>query len=280
MKSPENSIPSNVESNESIERGRDVLVSIDLIRHPEKDPATGKLTQVGKNRFFEQLSEDFAGKDEYDTVKFYVSPLSRGQEAKEPISAFLEAAEINTKIRNKEELIGRFNEVGPGLKEAVTTLLEQNESLTRQQIEETRLKDKSILAYEPASKDFETKTNELLIRDFFDKNFPSTQFTGRDHADVLKGLIDHFSELASRLKSGSKVKLVLVGHSGVIEYLTKLVYLQNHPELKSEDVDVDKIGGLVGFGEGPEITIKSDENGEQKIEFKFKVLDLVYKTSS
>jgi hypothetical protein len=277
MESQEQNNIQNIESKESFERGRNVLVSIDLIRHPEKDPSTGKLTQSGKDNFFSQLNEDFGDGDEYDTIKFYVSPLPRGQEAKEPITDFLEATQINTQIRDKKELVGRFNEVGPNFKSEMIAILEQNELLTKQQVEETRLRDQSIPAYEPASKDFETKTNELLIRDFFDKKLPSTEFTGREHADVLKGLVDHFSDLASRLKSGSKVKLVLVGHSGVIEYLTKEVYLQNHPEIKPEDVSVDEIGGLVDFGEGPEITIISDENGEQKVNFKFKNLDLDYK---
>jgi hypothetical protein len=83
--------------------------------------------------------------------------------------------------------------------------------------------------------------------------------------------------MAKRLKSNSKVKLVLVGHSGVIEHFLKFVYLQNHPEIKPEDVDVEKIGGLLEFGEGPEITIRSNENSEQTIEMKFKDLTLSYK---
>lgn len=264
-------------SMESAEKGKNVLVSIDLIRHPEKDPTTGKLTQGGKDKFFSRLQEDFSGKEEYDTVKFYVSPLSRGQESKEPITAFLEASEINTTIRNKPELVGRFAEVGPDFKKEMTAVLEKSDQMTKAEIEAMRERDASIPAYEPASKDFETKSNELLIRDFFEKNLPGTGFTGKEHAQALGGLIDHFANMASRLKSNSKVKLVLVGHSGVIEYLTKQVYLQNHPELKSEDVDVSKIGGLVDFGQGPEIKIISDERGEQKINFKFKDLDLIYK---
>ena len=265
-----------IESISTPERGSNVTVSIDLIRHPEKDHTTGKLTQEGKDGFFAQLSEDLKDKNEYDTVKFYVSPLSRGQEAKEPIQAFLEVADINTTIRNKPELVGKFQEVGASFKQEMTAILEQKELLTKKQIEETRLRDQSIPSYEPASKDFETKTNELLISEFFDKDLPSTEFTGRDHAEVVKGLINHFAKLAEKLKSGSKVKLILVGHSGVIEYLTKLVYLENNPELKSEDVSVETIGGLVDFSDGPEITIQSDDAGVQKINFKFKDLNLTY----
>ena len=94
--------------------------------------------------------------------------------------------------------------------------------------------------------------------------------------ESIKNLIDHFSEMASRLKSDSKVRLVLVGHSGVIEHFTKYVYLQNHPEIRPEDVDAETIGGLVNFGEGPEITIQSNEAGDQIIGLKFKNLTLTY----
>jgi len=266
----------NIEKEKSLERGANVLVRIDLIRHPEKDHDTGKLTEKGKEEFFETLKKDFDDGEKYDTTKFYVSPLSRGQEAKEPIASFLEASNIPTTIRNKEELVGKAREINPSFKAEMTNILEQEELLSQQQIEEARQRDLLIPAHEPASKDFETKTNEILIRDYFDKEFPGQSFTGKDMGESIKNLVDHFSEMATRLKSNSRVKLVLVGHSGVIEHFTKYVYLQNHPELKSEDVDAETIGGLVNFGEGPEITIRSNEAGKQEIGLKFKNLSLTY----
>jgi len=267
----------NIEKKEPLERGSNVLVRIDLIRHPEKDPTTGQLTEQGKEEFFENLTKDFQGGEDYDTVKFYVSPLSRGQEAKEPIASFLEASNIPTTIRNKEELVGKAREIGPSFKTEMTKILEQEELLTKKQIDEARQRDLSIPAHEPASKDFETKTNEILIRDYFDKEFPGASFTGKEMGESIKSLIDHFSDMASRLKANSKVKLILVGHSGVIEHFTKYVYLQNHPEVKPEDVDTETIGGLVHFGEGPELTIQSDDAGKQEIELKFKNLNLIYR---
>jgi len=266
----------NMEREKSHERGANVLVRIDLIRHPEKDPATGKLTEDGKTEFFSNLIREFEEGEKYDTIKFYVSPLSRGQESMEPISSFLESSNISTTIRNKEELIGKAREMGASFKTEMIKILEQEELLTKQQIEEARLRDAVIPSYEPSSKDVEKKTNEVLIRDYFNKEFPGSAFTGKEMGESVKNLIDHFSEMASRLKSDSKVRLVLVGHSGVIEHFTKYVYLQNHPEIKSEDVDAEAIGGLVDFGEGPEITIQSNETGNQTIGLKFKNLTLAY----
>mgnify|MGYP001322064664 CR=1 FL=1 len=266
----------DIEKEKNPERGANVHIHIDLIRHPEKDPDTGKLTEKGKEAFFNNLLKNFQEGEEYDTTKFYVSPLSRGQESKEPIAAFLEASNIPTTIRDKKELVGRAMEIGPAFKEEMAKVLEQNEALTQKQIEEAREKDKSIATYEPASKDYETKTNEILIRDYFSQDFPGSTLTGEDMAESIKGLVDHFSEMASRLKSNSKVKLVLIGHSGVIEHFTKYVYLQNHPEIKPEDVDAETIGGLVEFGEGPEITILTDQEGKPEIKLKFKNLELSY----
>lgn len=265
-----------VEQIKSPEHGANIIVSIHLIRHPEKDHTTGKLTQKGKDDFFNNLVNDFQEGQDYDTVKFYVSPLPRGQEAKEPITAFLEATNIPTTIRNKEELIGRMKDVGPNFKTEMTKILEGEQLLTDQQLAEVRRRDAHISAYEPASKDFETQTNQLLIRDYFNKPFPASSFNGEDVAKSVKSLVDHFSRMTGRLLSNSKVKLVLVGHSGIIEHFTKYVYLRNHPELNPEDVDVETLGGLLNFGEGPEIAIRSDETGKQFIELKFKNLTLTY----
>ena len=261
----------------SPEKGANVLVCIDLIRHPEKNPATGKLTEKGKEIFLKNLTKDFAEGEKYDTVKFYVSPLPRGQEAKEPIMSFLKTSNISTTIRDKEDLVGRAKEIGQSFKEEMTTILEQNANFTKQQVKKRRHKYKKISSYEPANENFEIKANKILIKDYFDKEFPASLFTGKDMGKNIKDLIDHFSEMASKLKSDSNVKLVLVGHSGVIEHFTKYIYLQNHPEIQPENVDVETIGGLVNFGEGPRITIQSDETGNQTIGLEFKNLALTYK---
>jgi len=274
----ENFEEKSAEQEQTLERGANVTVSIDLIRHPEKDPKTGKLTEAGKEAFFAQLQKLWdENSDQYDTIKFYVSPLPRGQEAKEPIATFLEINAVPTTIRNKQELAGKALEIGPSFKAEMAKILEREDALTQAQIEEMRLRDTSVPLYEPTSKDAETKTNEILIRDFFDKEFPASTFTGREMGESIGDVVEHFSKMASRLKSNSKVKLILVGHSGVIEHFTKQVYLQNNPDIKPEAVDVQKIGGLLEFGEGPEISIHSNGGGEKVINLKFKDLDLEYK---
>lgn len=267
----------NFEQDNTPERGANVIVSIDLIRHPEKDPKTGKLTEAGKGAFFAQLQKLWEeNSDQYDTIKFYVSPLSRGQEAKEPIGKFLEVNAIPTTVRNKEELVGRMKDIGPGFKVEMTKILEEQNLLSAQQLEEVRQRDATISATEPATKDFETQTNELLIRDYFDKPLPASSISGEELGEPVGDLIYHFSKMASRLKSNSRVKLILIGHSGITEHFIKKVFLQNHPEMKPEEAGVAQIGGLLEFGEGPEILIRSDDGGEKAVNLKFKDLDMKY----
>jgi predicted SnoaL-like aldol condensation-catalyzing enzyme len=131
-------------------------------------------------------------------------------------------------------------------------------------------------AMEPVSKDEESIKNEILIQEFFDKKFPEGELKGEDVAYTLDSLMQHFAQMAQRFRSDSKVKLVVIGHSGIVEYLTKLIFLKNHPEMKSENVGVEQIGGLINYMEGPKITIISDANGKQVANFKFKDLNLDY----
>lgn len=120
------------------------------------------------------------------------------------------------------------------------------------------------------SPELEMMTNEMLVQSFFDTNFPGAQLSGQDIGQELNSLVDHIRRLTKRLYDNSRVKLTLVSHSGVIEHLMKLVYLQVHP--KERGVSVHKIGGLLKYLEGPRFTITSDSRGEQQVKFDFKDL--------
>lgn len=267
----ENPIPNPIESLVTPERGAKVTVVIDLLRHPEKEYATGKLTEAGKAELRERLNREYTEGD-FDTVKCYVSPLNRGQESMEPIGDFLKENGIETVTRSKKELAGRASEVGLGLKPAITELIKkENEYFV-----ETTDEDLDRPSYEPHSKDFETSANEILIRDFFDQKFPDSSIGGKEVGEEIDSLIKHLAELAQKMNSGSKVKFVLISHSGVIEHFIKLVYLKNHPEVEPKDVKVADIGGLMDYMSGPQISINSDESGKQKASIQFKDMVLDY----
>jgi broad specificity phosphatase PhoE len=262
-------------SHESQEKyGRNVTLVIDLIRHPEKDYATGNLTEAGKQAFVQKLQEEYNDPSRsFDTVKGYVSPLKRGQQAAEPLSQFLKENNIETTIRTKQELLAHMDQYSAETDKAMDAMVKEKMDL------DVSAEQPKTDALEPVSKDEETLKNEILIHEFFDKEFPAISLKGEDVGKELDDLIQHFAQMARRFHSGSKVKIIAVGHSGINEYLVKLIYLKNHPELKSADVGTEQVGGLLDYMSGPEISIISDTSGKQTATFKYKDLSLVYPLS-
>ncbi len=254
---------------EKIKWGANIMLSVELIRHPEKDPVSGDITLDGKNKFGNKLREEYD--ESFDAYKFYLSPHKRSQQTKGVVHSFLDGKNIPTTIRNKNELLGRMTEYTPQAKNALFEELKHRGLLEEKLVKETK---EDTPSYEPGSVDLEKIGNKLLIEEFFDKKFPEFHLSGKDIGKEIKKLINHFSKLAARLKSDSRVKIILVGHSGVIEYFNKLVYLKNHPELKAEEVHLEEIGGLMDPLDGPMIEIRSDEKGDQTTELSFKDLKL------
>jgi len=253
--------------------GCNVMLVIDLMRHPEKEYATGKLSSRGKQDLITKLNDEYSD-TEFDTIKAYVSPHTRGQEAIEPIEQFLRKNGINTNIGTKNALGGSMEKVGSGLKDALIKIFSDKKTLTKQQISKALVANTS--ASEPPSKVFETAANEIIIKEFFERNFPDSPMSGRDIALGLHDLMKHFARMARRFYSDSRVKFILISHSGVIEHLVKLMYLKNHPELKAEDVSAEDIGGLLQYMSGPRITIISDNTGKQSANLHFQELNLNY----
>ena len=250
--------------------GRGVTLEVDLIRHSEKDYATGNLMTEGKQALVAKLRNEYASSEKaFDTVKCYVSPLKRGQQAREPLSQLLREIGVPTTIRTKQELLGQMDRYSDATDKALDWILQARGLSDAGELNKTD-------ALEPVSKDEESLKNEILLEEFFDKEFPESDLKGTDVALEQDALIRHFAEMATRLYSGSRVKLIIVGHSGIIEYLTKLIYIKNHPDVKSEDVSMDMIGGLIDYMSGPRITITSDATGKQSAMFRFKELSLEY----
>ncbi len=262
------------EQKERLEYGANVAMEIELIRHPDKDYETGNITNKGKQQFLEKLENEYD--DSFDLVKFYLSPHKRPQQLRKDIQNFLKEKRIKSSIRTKEELLGRWSEFSPQAKKALIEELKKRNILTQDDLDKIT-KEKKQIAYEPETIDLEQVGNSLLIEQFFDKKWPDSHLKGKDFGQEIEKLIDHFSKLASRLKSNSRVKIVLIGHSGVIEYFNKLIYLKNHPELQPEEVNLKMIGGLIKPLEGPKIEIRSDENGKQTIKLFFKGKELIIK---
>lgn len=265
----EKSIGATLETKERF--GRNVTLVIDLIRHPEKDYSTGNLTETGKRAFLEKLREEYSNPNNtFDTIKGYVSPLKRGQQAMEPLAQFIKENNIASNIGTKQQLLAHMDQYSNETDQALTALIKER---TARDVSTEKPKEDVL---EPASRDEETLKNELLIREFYDKEFPKITLKGEDVGKELDALIQYFARMAQRFYSGSKVKIIAVGHSGIIEYLTKFIYLKNHPEISPSEVGVEDIGGLLDYMSGPQILITSDEFGNQVAKFNFNNLSMNY----
>lgn len=248
--------------------GKNVVVDIDLLRHPAKDPQTGDLTEQGKRDFLDKLNTEYD--PSFTIYKFYLSPHKRPQQLKETLQSFLEKKGISTTIRNKDKLLSYMQGLTLQTQAAILGELVARGVLSEEDSQYIREKNKDIPAYEPATRAFEEAGNRMLIEEFFEQNFPNSEFSGRDIGQDIARLVQHFRVLTSRLHSGSKVKIILIGHSGVIEHFLKLMYIQRHPEVLSKTVDVARMGGLLEPMEGPNIIITSNSSGKQTAQLKFR----------
>ena len=251
--------------------GRNVTTVIYLKRHCRKDYATGNLSPEGKQALLESLLAEHAATeaDQFDIVECCTSPLKRGQQAKEVLAQFLLAIGMPTTVETKEELRGLMDRYTGVTDEAL------NHMLVARGLLGEAVTGKAD-AFEPESEIEEREANRILLVEYFDQTFPEGDLKGIDVANELDSLVRQFAIESRGCPSGNKVKKIAIGHSGIYEYLTKLVYLQNHPDIRSEDVSLEMIGGLIAYLGSIRITIATDVNGTFSGLLEYKHLSLRY----
>ncbi len=249
------------------ERGANVVVEIRLIRHPEKDPETGDITDQGKADFLDFLEKSIDVVEEGAHQKIYLSPHKRPQQLVETAEAFLHAKGMKSAVRTRKELLPLVENLTP----------ESMEQLRQKAIDEGLLSpidpilvSQSDDARSDPSEKFERVINSLALEEYYNANFPGTGFSGEDIGGSIDGFIRHLSLMSRRLRSGTRLQTALVSHSGIIEFFIKRAYLSAHPGESPESVTTEKIGGLLGFLEGACITIRTDGVGTMVRTFQFR----------
>ena len=223
----------NIEKLGSKEKyGENIEMTIDLIRHAEKSSFEGGLTKKGiedSKNFSEKLETDFP---DSAGVKVYHSGVERAKETAELIkgrSAFTE--------RQKESLtlVGKISKEQV---EKITALVDKQNSDETEAVQ--------IL--------LDTEDNKL------DAETVSSKELSRGIASQLLTLID----MTSRFKETSKVNIVLVSHSGVIEHFLVDILGKSRAHFLTE------VGGPVAFLEGARIAVKRQDKENVKIQFTFR----------
>lgn len=231
-------IPREMQGNDFEQKenyGHDVTIIIDLIRHAEKEGSNGPLTEEGLNdakEFGQKLKNDFP---DSSGTKVYHSWIPRAEQTAQAIS------EDSLFVSRKREysLSGKFS--------------------------------KDFLA------EFEARANEAKDEDTAvqwyidsgDEKPNSETASSKETSGMLAEEINHFIDVSARLKEHSKVNIVLVSHSGVIEhFLVDALSMQRQGFL-------EKIGGGVEYLEGARLIVHRNDKDTVTIKIQFRDNEIV-----
>ena len=211
--------------------GHDVTIMVDIIRHAEKAGANGPLTQEGieaarsLGKKLRSESPDSAG------IKVYHSGVKRAEQTGEAI------AENTPFIPRKKpglNLHGKFSD----------EFLEEFES---------RVNDGGN----------ESQAVQWYL-DFGDQKPDATTASSKEASEEIVREINHIIEMSKRLKEHSKVNIVLVSHSGVVEHFIADALKIDRKNFTSET------GGSLGYLEDLKIIVHRISPTEVKIQMKFR----------
>lgn len=213
-------------------RGENIEMTIDLIRHAEKGSLEGDLTEKGREEAKEYGKKLKTKFPESAGIKVYHSGVGRAEETGKLIKG-----ESNFIERQRETLtlIGKLSK-------------EQGEKLTALVNKQTGNESEAIQAL------IDTSGEKL------GEETESSKELSRGIAEQVLTLV----KMTSKFKENSKVNIVMVSHSGVIEHF--LVDMLKKPR----ENFLKETGGVVNFLEGIRITVQRQDKETVKIFLKFR----------
>lgn len=213
------------------ELGRDVMIVVDLIRHGEKDGPDGLLTEEGERearRLGKKIKDEFP---DSAGVKAYHSGVPRARQTAEAVA---QGGSFSVRRKAGLTLHGHIT------KETVETF-------------ESKVKDAG---------------NEGSAVQWYldtDAERPdSGTLSSREASAEIAREIKHLIDMSVNFKPHSKLNIVLVSHSGVIEHFIA-------DALSAERKGfIEKIGGGVRYLEGARLVIHriDKDNFEMRFEFR------------
>jgi len=132
--------------------------------------------------------------------------------------------------------------------------------------------------FEPNSPEEESFITNTMVQYYWDVPFPGFgEIRGEDIGVEIQSFVDSIISNMHKFPLEYKVIIIAISHSGILEHFIKLVYLQNKPRAKPQNVNAQTIGGLVNFLDGPRILIQKTQFAPPTIRFVYKHLLLPYK---
>ncbi len=220
----------NIEKQEKF--GVNVKMTIDLIRHGEKD-SEGLLTEKGRSEAKEFGEKIRKNEPDSSGIKNYSSDVSRAMET----GAAVMGDDNSFKQRQRESLsfTGKFSE---------------------------KFKEKFISLVNKETKD-ETLAVQAII-DTNDEKMDAETISSKEVSQEVAKQILKLIKMTERFKKDSKVNVVMTSHSGWIENFLVDILKENRKGF------MEKIGGQLDFLEGPKIVIDRKDKNNVIIDLTFR----------
>jgi hypothetical protein len=248
----------SVHSPERKEFGENVEIILKFIRHGERD-LKNNLTDYGRIMTKERARESGIQKEYFNAIKAIGS--TSGPKGPSGMQRSLETADIYAReIAGDEAFATRARDVlsyESLICEEPFDWGEMYNSNLPENFSELDPKEKAAVA-----KKAQNAVANYLVR----LNTPEAEAYKREMAGSFAYVIDHYQQMAKRLKTGSRVLIPAGTHGGVMEFI-----LQQAGVRKDEDgkevkgfIDLREIGGEFDPSEAFNVDIATDDEGDSK----------------
>jgi hypothetical protein len=245
------------EQKESLEKGNDVEIMVKFLRHGERDKE-GRLTDHGREITVERAIESGIGPEDFDAVKAIGSDAGMksgvGRRAFETADIYAHTVAGDKALHSRVQKLLSFEELKnpvpyDHVKIYNANLPEDFGSLSNEDKVE-------------AAKKAQSATIDYLMA----LDTPEAEAYKKEMAGAFAILIQHYSKMAKRLKSGSRVLLPAGTHGGVMEFLLQkaLVYRGRDGNQKMGFIRSEEVGGEFSPSEAYNVEIATNEQGSQK----------------
>lgn len=251
-------MPENIPSSEQKEFGENVEVVLKFIRHGERTKE-GALTDYGRAVTAERGQESGLQDKGFDAVKAIGS--NAGPKNPDGIGRSLETADIYAyEVAGDAQFVTRARDI-LNFEKFINKLPFDWTSFYNSHLpgDFEKLSDQEKVV---AARNAQTATiNHLMSLDA-----PRAQEYIKEAAGSFAYIIDHYIQIAKRLKSGSEVLIPAGTHGGVMEFVLQQALVRKDENGK-EVVgfkNFDEIGGGFNPSESYDVDIATDENGDLK----------------
>jgi broad specificity phosphatase PhoE len=242
------------EGAESIEKGKNVLIRLKFIRHGERDKE-GRLTDYGRDVTVRIAKAHAEEAKEFDVVKAIGSDAGEkngfGKRAFETADLYAKEVAGDEVLRSKVQSVLSYETIISPVPHDYQKLY--NDSLPVN-FDELSPEEKSAAA---------RVAQRAMLDHLVASDTPEAEAYKREEAGAFAYLVEHYRDMAKRLKDGSKVLIPAGTHGGTMEFL-----LQQALVRKNDDGStivgfkkLDEIGGEFSPSEDYNVDVSTDENG-------------------